>query len=159
MEYRKVGPGDIDALVRIRERTDWGGEDSRPRTAAYLAGTHHPQKALAPRVIYLAEDDGEAIGFIAGHLTRRYDCDGELQWIVVVPDRWGAGVADGLLERLASWFVEEGARRVCVDVSPSNEAARRFYRRHGAIDLNPHWLVWPDIGVALAGDEGGSEAD
>lgn len=24
-----------------------------------------------------------------------------------------------------------------------------FYRKHGAEDLNPHWLVWPDITVLL----------
>jgi hypothetical protein len=34
---------------------------------------------------------------------------------------------------------------VCVDVEPENRVARAFYSRHGAVPLNPHWLVWDDI--------------
>jgi hypothetical protein len=39
-----------------------------------------------------------------------------------------------------------GSRRVCVDVEPANDVALRFYARHGAVDLKPHWMVWEDIG-------------
>jgi hypothetical protein len=28
---------------------------------------------------------------------------------------------------------------------PTNEAARRFYSRNGAVDLKPSWMVWDDI--------------
>jgi hypothetical protein len=41
------------------------------------------------------------------------------------------------------------AAKVCVDVDPANTTARRFYTRHGAVPLNPHWLVWNDITLAL----------
>ena len=43
---------------------------------------------------------------------------------------------------MAAWFGELGAARVCVDVEPGNARARAFYRKHGAVDLNLHWLVW-----------------
>lgn len=33
---------------------------------------------------------GEALGYVAGHLTRRFGCEGELQWIYVVADDAGA---------------------------------------------------------------------
>jgi len=89
------------------------------------------------------------VGFIAGHLRRRYGCDGELEWINVVPECRGTGIASGLLRLLAAWFVEQEASRICVDVDPANTAARRFYVRHGAEYLNEHWLVWNDIKVAL----------
>lgn len=46
---------------------------------------------------------------------------------------------------LAAWFAEKDAKRVCVDADPENPTARAFYRKNGAQDLNPHWLVWPDI--------------
>jgi hypothetical protein len=36
----------------------------------------------------------------------------------------------------------------CVDVG--DDAARPFYRRHGAVELNRHWMVWNDIGQVLA---------
>jgi ribosomal protein S18 acetylase RimI-like enzyme len=68
-----------------------------------------------------------------------------LEWINVIPERRGAGVASELLRLLAGWFVEQKAFRVCVDVEPSNTVARAFYTRHGAETLNPHWLVWNDI--------------
>jgi S1-C subfamily serine protease len=36
---------------------------------------------------------------------------------------------------------------VCVDVG--DDVARPFYRRHGAVDLNKHWMVWNDIAIVL----------
>jgi len=82
---------------------------------------------------------------VAGHLTRRHGCDGELQWINVIPERRGSGIASELLRLLAGWFVEQKAFRICVNVDPSNAVARAFYIRHGAEKLNDHWLVWNDI--------------
>jgi len=105
--------------------------------------------------------DVRIVGLIAGHLTRRFGCDGELEWISVRPEYRGLGVASQLLCRLAEWFLAQdlgsmlgptlperglGARRICVDVEPTNRIARRFYARHGAVDLKPHWMVWEDIG-------------
>lgn len=149
IQYREATPADIDEMARIREEGGWTGGASAPRMALYLAGQHHPQHALAPRVIYVAEQGDSLIGFIAGHRTRRFGCDGELQWIFVRPESRGSGAASQLLQRLAGWFLDQGARRVCVDVDPANTQARRFYRAHGAEDLNEHWLVWPDIQVVL----------
>jgi ribosomal protein S18 acetylase RimI-like enzyme len=84
------------------------------------------------------------------HLTRRYECDGELQWINVVPAYRGQGIAADLLAKAAGWFAVMKASRICVDVDPANTVARRFYQRHGAEPLNAHWLVWPDIRSVLA---------
>lgn len=55
-----------------------------------------------------------------------------------------------MLRRLGSWFTLHGTARICVDVEPDNARARAFYANHGAVELNPHWLVWPDIKDALA---------
>jgi ribosomal protein S18 acetylase RimI-like enzyme len=113
----------------------------------YLAGEHHPQQALPPRTMWIATEAGEPVGYVAGHLTRRFGCDGELQWIYVVPEHRGGEVAPELLRLLAAWFVERRALRVCVNVG--DERARKFYRRHGAEELNEHWLVWSDVGASL----------
>ncbi|MEP6951840.1 MAG: GNAT family N-acetyltransferase, partial [Ginsengibacter sp.] len=45
------------------------------------------------RTIYIASEAGAVAGFIAGHLTRRYGCDGELQWINVAPEHRRSGTA------------------------------------------------------------------
>ena len=139
---------DVSAMAQLRS-DHWGkAPDWESRIAAYLSGEHHPRYALLPRVAILAEQDGEVIGFIAGHLTRRHQCDGELQWINVSPDYRGQGIATELLRQLAGWFISHNAHRVCVDVQPRNATARAFYTRSGAQPLNDHWMVWNDIAEA-----------
>ncbi|MFZ1112424.1 MAG: GNAT family N-acetyltransferase [Candidatus Acidiferrales bacterium] len=146
---REAEKSDISAMARIRA-AEWESEEYwRNRITAYLAGELHPQQALKPRVSYVSCEGDFLVGFIAGHLTRRYSCDGELEWINVIPERRGSGIASELLRSLAGWFVAQKALRICVDVQPTNIAARRFYARHGAEELNPHWLVWKDINVVL----------
>lgn len=145
VEYRRAELGDVPRLAGLPRPGEAGGD---PRMGAYLAGAHHPQHALAERAMWMAEAGGHAVGYVAGHLTRRFGCDGELQWIYVVPAWRRTGVASALLAHLAAWFVARGARRVGVDVG--DDAARPFYRRHGAEDLNRHWMVWPDVGAAVA---------
>src|SRR6266481_5200235 len=131
VHYRQVERQDIPAIARIRAK-EW-------ETEQYWK--LHPQHALRPRVIYVASEADSLLGFIAGHLTRRHSCAGELEWINVIPERRGSGIGSGLLRLLAAWFVEQKASRICVDVDPANTAARGFYRRHGAENLKEHWLV------------------
>jgi GNAT superfamily N-acetyltransferase len=144
--YRAATAHDIPRLSRLRREGEGGGA-SEERMARYLAGEHHPQHALLSRGMWVAEADGEPIGYIAGHLTERFGCDGELQWIYLVPEQRGTGVAAEMLRLLAAWLLARGARRVCVDVG--DEHAGRFYRRKGAVDLRKHWVVWEDIAVVL----------
>jgi len=149
VHYRQVERQDIPAIARIRAK-EWETEQYwKLRIANYLDCKLHPQHALRPRLIYVASEADSLLGFIAGHLTRRHSCAGELEWINVIPERRGSGIGSGLLRLLAAWFVEQKASRICVDVDPANASARRFYLWHGAEDLNEHWLVWSDIKVAL----------
>ncbi|MGH9666038.1 MAG: GNAT family N-acetyltransferase, partial [Bryobacteraceae bacterium] len=117
------------------------------RISKYLACELHPQQALIPRAIYVALEGNSLVGFIAGHLTRRDACDGELEWINVIPEHRGTGVSSELLRLLAAWFTGQNAVRICVNVDPTNTAAKRFYTRIGAETLNEHWLIWSDIGI------------
>lgn len=145
MHYRLARKSDIPTMARIRA-ADWETEDYwKARISGYLAGELHPRDSLASRAIFVATQADSLAGFIAGHLTRRYKCDGELQWIDVIPEHRRSGVASELLHRLAAWFVEQNAFKICVDVKPENTAARRFYAKHGAEKLNEHWLVWKNI--------------
>lgn len=143
--YRPATLRDVAAMAQLRSE-HWGNApDWEHRLASYLSGEHHPRHALLPRIMIVAEQDDEVIGFIAGHLTRRFHSDGELQWINVSPDRRGQGVATGLLRQLADWFASNNAHKICVDVQPRNTTARAFYTHNGAQPLNDHWLMWPDI--------------
>ncbi|HLJ26029.1 MAG TPA: GNAT family N-acetyltransferase [Candidatus Angelobacter sp.] len=105
---------------------------------------------MAARTALVAVEDGALVGFVAGHGTRRYGCEGELQWINVAEAQRGQGVACTLLVKIAVWFAQQNALRVCVNVDPKNVAARGLYTKFGAQPLNEHWMVWEDIRVAAA---------
>ena len=153
MDYREAIASDIPVMARIRVAEDSrygsGEEELRSRMLRYFEYKHHPQYALTPRVIYTAWEDDTLAGYVAGHLTRRFQCDGELQWIYVAPRFRGTGAALQLLHLIAKWFAGHKAARVCVDVEPANARARTFYERHGARTFAPCWLIWDDIRTVL----------
>jgi GNAT superfamily N-acetyltransferase len=137
----------VIAMAQIRSRR-WETEAFWiDRIGGYLKGQYSPQHALAPRAAFVAIGEDTVVGFVAGHRTRRYGCDGELEWIDVVAERRRQGVAGKLMGAMAKWFVEQNALRVCVDVDPTNTIARALYAKHGAERLNRHWMVWPDVHV------------
>jgi ribosomal protein S18 acetylase RimI-like enzyme len=145
--FRPAEEKDLDAMAGIRAR-EWETEAYwKMRIGSYMAVEQSPQQALPARAIFVAVDDGQVVGFVAGHRTRRYGCDAELEWINVAPEQRGRGIAGQLLVVMASWFVEQGALRVCVDVEPENTVARGLYTRYGATRLNDHWMVWEDAGT------------
>jgi GNAT superfamily N-acetyltransferase len=147
--YRQAQDADIPQMAEIRA-DDWGTEPYwQERIRQYLAGDLHPREALPPRVSFVGVEGNRVVGLIAGHLTQRFGCDGELEWISVRPECRRHGVAAELFGLLRTWFLNRGARCICVDVEPSNHAARCFYARHGAKDLKPHWMVWKDIGQII----------
>jgi ribosomal protein S18 acetylase RimI-like enzyme len=146
---RQVRDADIASLAAIRAGEWETAAFWQARIEGYLRGEHSPQKALPARIAFIAEDEGAVVGFVSGHRTSRYGCDGELQWINVAKEHRGRGIAGALLESAASWFVQQQALRVCVNVDPTNSAAIALYKKFGAQPLNEHWLVWADISVVL----------
>lgn len=136
---------DIPAMAVLRAREWETPAYWEKRIRGYLAGTHHPQQALPERAVFVAEEAGRVVGFVAGHRTRRYGCDGELEWINVAVGHRRQGIAGPLLVRMGVWFVEQCAFRVCVNVAPDNNPAVALYRKYGAEELNAHFMVWADI--------------
>ncbi len=149
IQYRKAGQSDIAAMARIRAMYRGTPEYWENRISGYLNHLHNPQHALMPRVMYVAVETDNIAGFIAGHLTGRLGCNGELEWIDTMQQYQRQGIASGLLRLLAAWFVDQKSLRVCIDVDPSNGPAQLFYRKHGAENLNEHWLFWQDVSVLL----------
>lgn len=145
IRYREATVADVPEIVRCRAgEPSFGPAD--PRMALYLEGKHDPQHALPPRVIFVGLEGDSVIGYIGGHLTKRFGCDGELQYLYVIPRHRRSGNASAMLALLAGWFAEREASRICVDVG--HATARAFYTRHGATELSPHWLVWDDIAAS-----------
>ena len=156
IQYRQAQRSDIPYMARIWGLEKGEGGTSEERMAAYFDGQFHPQQALPPRVIYVACEGDVLIGYIAGHLTRRFGCDGELQWLYVTPERRRCGVASGLVPCLAAWFRLQNAARVCVNVARTNTAAIQFYAEHGAAPMKLGWMVWADFADAIDNSAGSS---
>jgi len=141
---------DVPAMAALRSEA-WGTQEYWvPRVAAYLAGRIGARDALPESVVFVAEIGDAIVGFVAGHRTTRHGCQGELEWINVSSSHQRRGIATQLLAAMAAWFIKQGATKVCVDVEPTNAVARAFYAKHGAVDLKPSWMVWEDIGAAIA---------
>jgi GNAT superfamily N-acetyltransferase len=110
------------AAIRAREwqtREFWAAS-----IESYLAGTSSPQQALPDRAVWVAIEENSLVGFVAGHLTTRFGCQGELQWINVLAEHRGKGIAGGLMNSMLDWFRSRNAFRICVDVEPENSVAR-----------------------------------
>lgn len=148
VSYREATTVDVPAMVAARA-PDLEAGPADARMAKYLDGEHHPQKARAPRVAYVALEGTSLIGYIGGHETGRYQCNGELQYLYVVPGHRRSGIGTELLRLLAGWFAERDLARVCVGVDEENAAARAFLAHHGAVDFNRSFLIWSEIGQVL----------
>lgn len=139
---RAANDDDIPIMAEMRA-TEWGDRSFwAERIMRYKRGEHSPQQALPKRELFVAVDDGIVVGFVAGHQTRRFDCDGELQWINVAKHKRGEGIGDKLLAQMGVWFVEHNTQRICVNVAPENSTARQLYARCGAKPFNKAWMVW-----------------
>jgi ribosomal protein S18 acetylase RimI-like enzyme len=145
IEIKPAEAADIPALATMRARV-WQTEDFwTARIGNYLRGAHSPQHAQAARSMWVALHDNVVVGFVAGHLTSRFGCHGELQWINVHPQHRRKGIADRLTVTMLDWFHSRNAFRVCVNVEPGNSAARSLYAKHGAVSVNEYWMLWTDL--------------
>jgi len=92
------------------------------------------RQAVADRLL-VARDEGAIAGFVSFTTeSGAYEQDtdrGVVRNIYVVPDRRGEGIGSELLGAAESALVEAGAETIALDVLADNDAARRFYRRHG----------------------------
>ena len=153
LELRLVEQADVPQMAAIRARQSGSEIFWKDRIGFYLSGEHSPQKALSARAAFVATEEGQVIGFVAGHLTTRFNCDGELQWIDVVECRRGRGIADRLIAYMGAWFTQHGVTRICVNVDPNNTRARRVYARNVAVPLNEFWMVWEDAPAGPKGED------
>ena len=152
VSFRPAVVEDVAGMAECR-MIDPSVHAADPRMTAYFKGDHHPRLALLPRAGYVAFARGRMIGYIAGHLTKRHGCAGEVQYLFVAPAWRKRGIASALLQLMAKWFQENAAAKVCVCVDAGSPAAMPFYRSHGASPLNPysrHWVMWEDIGIILS---------
>jgi ribosomal protein S18 acetylase RimI-like enzyme len=92
--------------------------------------------------LLVAREDG-IVGFVAFSLDRggheRDVARGVIENIFVVSDRRDEGIGSELLRAAERSLRESGADVIALEAMSDNEAARRFYRRHG---FDPHRVTY-----------------
>jgi GNAT superfamily N-acetyltransferase len=114
------------------------------RWRLYLAEGARAQQSLGDGFAILARSEGRLAGFAAYHHTRRWDCDAELESIYVLLSHQGRGIGTRLLREIVRRLQADGSRSLCVGYSPRNPY-KRFYSKHGAVEINPHWAAWRSL--------------
>lgn len=90
--------------------------------------------ASAQEYCFVAESDGEIVGFILGTtLEKRHTAwsYGWVVWLGVAPHLAGQGVGKRLLDKLTDVFIEDGVRILLADTDARNAAAIRFFEKQG----------------------------
>ena len=82
-------------------------------------------------VVFVAEHDGQVVGFANAGPSREEASAGELYAIYVLPTSWGTGAGRALIQRTEDWLRSSGFREATLWVLEGNERAERFYRAGG----------------------------
>jgi GNAT superfamily N-acetyltransferase len=119
------------------------------RWRRYISQGSTAQMACGDGFTFVAEKEGQVVGFAAYHHTRRHNTHAELQAIYVKQAAQSQGIGTALLHLIASRLAGEGSASMCVGYSCENPY-KRFYFKHGAVEINPYWAVWHDVSKLLA---------
>lgn len=95
-----------------------------PRLAAVWEDPEH-------QAIFVAEQDGQPLGFVCTQLREGGPCPGNIDTLVVEAGERGQGVGRALLDAALSWCRANGAHEVSLDCIWPNRLARRFYESQG----------------------------
>ena len=124
-------------MVRIRhaEAADYGRVS--PQLDAWWGG--RPMRTMLPRLFFehfretsfVAEDEGELVGFLCGFLSQTYPDQAYVHFVGVRPDRRGGGLGRELYERFFEAALAAGRPVVRCVTAPVNEASVAFHTRLG----------------------------
>lgn len=122
---------DIDYAARLQ------------RWHTYFKG-ESPKSSKPERLILKAEISEKIVGYIAGHLTTRYEKDAEIQSFYMLKEHHRNGIGKTLLNRFVQWALNQHAKSLCVGIAPENKY-QAFYLKYGGQNLNPHWIYWDNL--------------
>lgn len=114
------------------------------RWQAYFKG-QSPQTSKPERITLKAVNKNkEIVGYLSGHLTKRFNLDAEIQSFYILKQEQNKGIGTKLLAKFATWLIEQNAKSLCVGFKPENKY-KSFYLKHGGQYRNEHWIFWQDI--------------
>ncbi len=113
------------------------------RWQTYFNG-QSPQTSKSARVVLkMVNNDGKIIGYLAGHLTTRYELDAEIQSFYILKEMQNQNIGTNLLTEFVKWVIKMNAKSLCVGIKPENRY-KAFYLKYGGQFLNEHWIYWDD---------------
>ena len=103
--------------------------------------------------VFIAEVDGEVLGFAAGMLLKeeKFGLNAELTAIYLKPAAQRAGLGRRLVALVADAYCTHGANGLLVWVIAGNRAARKFYEQLGAELLIEQPFSWDGLDLLEAG--------
>lgn len=107
--------------------------------------------------IWLARDDGKAVGCIALRPLPAFARAGEIKRMYVKPESRGRGIAERLLKALEAYAADFGYAQLYLDSKDDLTTAIRFYERHGyeacaRYNENPQATVFMKKGLGVQAD-------
>lgn len=142
VSVRRAAASDVPALERLWvEFIDYHAEGDRyfkrsPGAARVHGARLAEELDRRDRLILIAEHEGEPIGFAIGEIRAASELFlagpyGFVRDLGVTRSARQSGVGQRLYEEVAAWFMECGVTRAELDVTETNQAARRFWERNG----------------------------
>ena len=162
LAIRPANVGDAPAIARIRIdgwRTAYRGivPDAYLDAMDLDASVALWQRILAavPNAIsvFVADDDGEVVGFAAGNMLEepRHDLDAELSAVYVRRDHQRAGIGRQLVCAVAQAQRGHGASGLIVWTLSGNKAARAFFEGLGATLVAEQPYEWDGLELDESG--------
>ncbi|MEX2211101.1 MAG: GNAT family N-acetyltransferase [Gaiellaceae bacterium] len=141
MNVRRATPADAEAVATAHVR-GWQEGYGHVFPDEALAELSIPQRLETWRerietgsTVFVAERDGDVVGFSTVGPSRDAEGEGELYGIYVRPDAWGTGAGRALIARAEEELRERGYEQATLWVLEDNPRARRFYEAAGwAVD-------------------------
>jgi ribosomal protein S18 acetylase RimI-like enzyme len=123
VNIREATPADEPTLLAFTEAI-FGENWDRPWRPPEIT-----PKIFEGKLVLLAENDGEAVGYAFGELDPQGYA--HVNIVYVVPEHRRRGVTRALLAEFASRAREEGIEHMTLDVATRNEVGREVWRRMG----------------------------
>ena len=138
-DVRRAGPADAEVLGRLL--WDFNTEfETETDDADVLAARFARLLALDEIVAVLAEDGGEPVGFALVSLRPAIWFDGpvsQLEELYVVPTLRDRGIGTQVLDLCRRLVAERGSPEMHINVDEVDLDTRRFYERHGFVNVEP----------------------
>ncbi len=137
---RRAETADADVLGQLLHDFNIEFETPTP-TAIEFADRFRVQLGHSNLVAFLSEDaEGQTTGFAVLTLrpTPYFDAPlVQLEELYVRPALRGAGTGSALLEAFVAFARTQGSQEIHINVDEIDTDARRFYERHGFVNIQP----------------------